>query len=211
MVEKTVKIETFKSKTFGKYKENNHFDDSEFISQMEEVRIKEIKLFSEDKYFKGIEVYYSFGTQTVTSGQHCSFTDNNLKETSLLLEDDEYIIDVVVGVMNDIVYIKLSTNKGKLIETPGLDLLMKKELVSAVLGEQLIAFSGGYSSDKGGSLTHINIHFGLLPKSIMEKLGIDKVEQRVPIIISPNASPRLLTHSPQRITTRRRSLVRKLS
>jgi hypothetical protein len=223
MVEKESKIETFKSKVYGRIKDNNLFDDIEFISQMEEVKIKEVKIFTEGKYFKGIQVFYLHGGQSVTSGHHVCETDKiEYKEDSIVLEDDEYITAVTIGSMGEIVYIKLSTNTGRSLESPGIDLLCKKVNVETVLGEQVIAFSGGYCNFDGklvndGFISHIAVHLGVLPKYLMEKYGIKEVEKRQLVVNEIDDSPRsgsvcsLSPPSSPKPRLRKPSFVRKLS
>lgn len=199
MVDKEIvtKQETYKSGKFGTNYNKEQFNDYEFISEMPEVRVKEVRLYDNGSYLAGIEVYYETANQIVTPGVHCTvhisdienpkdwidYKKSSITEKKLILDEDEFInyIEIRSGSIVDSILLK--TNKLKSISAGGtggdLSVLKFKK------GEQLIAFSGSHPTaenrdESWATIHHLHIHFGRIPPDIMLANKIDCLEERKP-------------------------------
>lgn len=143
---------------YGNTMNKEEFNDLEFIKDLKEVIIKEIRLYSTEMYFAGLQVFYKFNDMLITPGSHCvvdiesiddsekwiTYKGNKIKESVLTLDDDEYITELNVRSGWIVDCIELVTNKGNSISSGGKGGNPNKYKKS---GYKLVAFSGSHTSE----------------------------------------------------------------
>lgn len=140
--------------------QKEQFFDSGFISDMPEIKITRIDLYG-DQYLSGIQVFYKYYNQVVSSGAHCTvdlfkykdkltskFSDHKSSKVnmiSMVFDDDEYVsnIEVKAGFIIDSLCLK--TNKGKEIKAGGKGGNLHKISID---GCKLAAINGSYCSNE---------------------------------------------------------------
>lgn len=162
----------------------NQFDDSEYIAEMDSVKIHEIHLYDNGNYFAGLQVFYRACNQIVTPGPHCTvdiddiedpkkwrdFKGKYLRKSSIKLEEDEYVIKVEVRSGDIIDGLKIITNKGNSVTSGGQG---GSGYVYSQNNQKLVAFSGSHPNSYDTenywcTMHHLNLHFAPLDEE--EKL-----------------------------------------
>ena len=106
------------------------FDDYEFVKNYKNIRVKEVLLGDDELYFKGIHFIYEVDGETVSPGPHAVYTNAGagmitdssgkvITERRLILEEDEYIKEIVIRAGAIIDRCTLITNKGNFISSGG--------------------------------------------------------------------------------------------
>jgi hypothetical protein len=179
--------QTFISSKFGSDYKKEQFNDYDFIYEMPEVKIKEIKLYDMGSYLAGLQVFYSVADQIATPGLHCTvnvldiedskdwkdYRGNIIKEHSLTLDDDEYINEVEIRSGAIIDKLTVRTNKKRELSAGGNG--GGFSYITINKGEQLLAFTGSHATSENQenswpTIHHLFVHVGKAPKSILDSI-----------------------------------------
>jgi hypothetical protein len=89
------------------------FDDWDFLKNLTNYRLSEVKIWHTDKFIIGIQTFYEIDGGIKTTASHEGTHYSDVKTSSLQLSKNEYLNEIQIGGKDHIQSLNLITNKKK--------------------------------------------------------------------------------------------------
>lgn len=161
-------MEFTKLSSHGSNYKKMEFDDSIFLSKMDSIKVKKVNLYTAGSYLCGIQFFYEY-KDTVVSNLHCTvavdvlqknnwvdYKGNYVTESTLELEDDDYICSCEIRSGAIIDKVTLKTKKGKSVSGGGNG--GSATTYNAPNDKQIVGFVGSHPNSINRENTWATIH-----------------------------------------------------